>query len=71
MRFSTPVNVGDTVIERATGEELTITAISFKDGYFDDEKIYYHNAVAIHTTKGIFAVHELQEVIHGSNRNKV
>lgn len=60
MRFTVPINLGDYVKVRATGEQCKVVGVAYQNGSIGNT--FYMDCFSIYTDKGIFALQELAKV---------
>jgi len=65
MQFSVQFDVGDTVIDKVTGQMLTVTGIRFRTGLFEDQN--YSNCIGINTIVGVKGLNELKKITQFDN----
>jgi hypothetical protein len=60
MRFTVPINLGDYVKIRATGEQCKVVGVAYQNGSIGNT--FYMDCFSIYTDRGIFALQELAKV---------
>ena len=60
MRFTVPVELGDIVVIRSTGEQAEVLGVKYENGSIDN--IFFMDCFSIYTDRGIFALQELAKV---------